>query len=141
MSLTAAPPALRHASTFLPTCSICACISPLPTTLPAASRATCPPTTSQCPPSRSATNTVGGEATQGGPMMTGSGRCATTDQYLSALLMLSAAFWRQILSTLVVCVRYSLPSTIAQAWGSTVSLWASWPRDAPIAQYPSYWGV
>jgi len=62
MSLGVAPPASRHAPTFLPTCSICARRSPLPTTSPTASRATCPATTTQCPPSRSATLVVGGEA-------------------------------------------------------------------------------
>ena len=56
--------------------------SPLPTILPASSRATCPPTTTQYPPSRSATLVVGGEEAQGGPTMAGSagrGRGAAAD--------------------------------------------------------------
>src|SRR3977135_3209995 len=54
MSLTVAPPPLRQAPTFLPTCSIWACRSPLPTTLPPSSRATWPPTATKWPPSRNA---------------------------------------------------------------------------------------
>src|ERR1700730_7669085 len=118
MSLAVAPPAPRHASTFFPTCSICARISPLPTTLPAASRATCPATTTQCPPSRSATLVVGGEAAQGGPTMTGSDNSVTACQLASARLMYSSAFSRHTCSQYWLCVKYSLASTMGQASGS-----------------------
>src|SRR5436190_19363292 len=113
-SLTVAPPALRHAPTFL--------------------RATCPATTTQCPPSRNATLVVGGDAVQGGPTMTGSGRSATDCQLASARLMYSSAFSRHTFRQYWLCVRYSLPSTIAHASGSTVSLCAAASFDVPIAQ-------
>ena len=45
--LPLAPAAFRHASTFLPTCSSCAPISPLPTILPLSSRAASGPTTAK----------------------------------------------------------------------------------------------
>src|SRR5215472_12075358 len=103
MSLTEAPPPARQAPTFLPTCSICAFSSPLPTTLPASSRGSCPATTTQYPPSRNATLVVGGEAAQGGPTISGAGNLFTAGQSRSACLMCSAAFSRHCCREYLLC--------------------------------------
>src|SRR5258707_13079462 len=94
MSLTVAPPALRQALTFLPTCSICARISPLPTTLLTSSRATCPPPATQCPPSRSATLVVAGEEAQGGPTISGAANFLPASPSWHPCLIGPAAFSR-----------------------------------------------
>src|SRR5208282_459062 len=122
---TFAPAASRQAWIVLPTCSICARISPLPTTFPCLSTATCPPTRRRRPPSLNEITTEGGRPRHGGPTIAGSAWVFTVNQFSLPVPILAAAFWRHVSSERVVWVRYSLPSTIAQAWGSTVSLCGS----------------
>src|SRR5438477_13043776 len=144
MSDLPAPAAVRQASMFLPTCSICARMSPLPTSLPPTSSAIWPATISSRLPSAVVITTVGDSPRQGGPTTTGSVWPLTYFQASSACLILSGAFsFHPSHSGPLPCDRYSLSSTIVQTSGSTVSLCGAAKSTpvTPTAQYPSYCGA